>query len=192
MLSLLLDCHELPERIRKGHDTPFPVRRVEIPKPDGEMRKLGIPMGQPSSKKNKTTIRHQFDRFCQKILHDEKVDYIREQEYRKQHEITLNEIPKKELDKVHVLDEYDVEYDHFQVLGYDIAVKDTLIAEALKELSDRKRNVILLSYFMEMSDSDIAKEMQLVRETIYLHRKGSIKILKKIIEEIKKDEENEF
>ena len=89
-------------------------------------------------------------------------------------------------------DEYDVEYDHFQVLGYDIAVKDTLIAEALKELSDRKRNVILLSYFMEMSDSDIAKEMQLVRETIYLHRKGSIKILKKIIEEIKKDEENEF
>lgn len=93
---------------------------------------------------------------------------------------------------MHVLDEYDVEYDHFQVLGYDIAVKDTLIAEALKELSDRKRNVILLSYFMEMSDSDIAKEMQLVRENIYLHRKGSIKILKKIIEEIKKDEENEF
>lgn len=39
---------------------------------------------------------------------------------------------------MHVLDEYDVEYDHFQVLGYDIAVKDTLIAEALKELSDRK------------------------------------------------------
>ena len=34
--------------------------------------------------------------------------------------------------------------------------------------------------------------MQLVRENIYLHRKGSIKILKKIIEEIKKDEENEF
>ena len=33
-------------------------------------------MGQPSSKKNEMTIRHQFDRFCQKILHDEKVDYI--------------------------------------------------------------------------------------------------------------------
>lgn len=40
-------------------------------------------MGQPSSKKNKMTIRHQFDRLCQKILHDEKVDYIREQEYRR-------------------------------------------------------------------------------------------------------------
>lgn len=35
--------HELTERIRKGKYTPFPVRRVEIPKPDGGVRKLGIP-----------------------------------------------------------------------------------------------------------------------------------------------------
>lgn len=34
---------ELTERIRKGHYTPSPVRRVEIPKPDGGIRKLGIP-----------------------------------------------------------------------------------------------------------------------------------------------------
>ena len=35
--------HELTERIRKGHYTPSPVRRAEIPKPDGGVRKLGIP-----------------------------------------------------------------------------------------------------------------------------------------------------
>ena len=35
--------HELTERIWKGHYTPSPVRRVEIPKPDGGVRKLGIP-----------------------------------------------------------------------------------------------------------------------------------------------------
>ena len=35
--------HELTERIRKGHYTPSPVRRVGIPKPDGGVRKLGIP-----------------------------------------------------------------------------------------------------------------------------------------------------
>ena len=34
---------ELLERIRKGHYTPSAVRRVEIPKLDGGMRKLGIP-----------------------------------------------------------------------------------------------------------------------------------------------------
>ena len=35
--------NELIDRIRSGHYTPQPVRRVEIPKPDGGMRKLGIP-----------------------------------------------------------------------------------------------------------------------------------------------------
>ena len=35
--------HELVERIRKGNYTPKPVRRMEIPKPDGGVRKLGIP-----------------------------------------------------------------------------------------------------------------------------------------------------
>ena len=35
--------HELVQKIRSGHYTPFPVRRVEIPKPDGGVRKLGIP-----------------------------------------------------------------------------------------------------------------------------------------------------
>ena len=34
---------ELVDKIRKGHYTPSPVRRVEIPKPDGGIRKLGIP-----------------------------------------------------------------------------------------------------------------------------------------------------
>ena len=35
--------HELTERIRRGKYTPSPVRRVEIPKPEVGIRKLGIP-----------------------------------------------------------------------------------------------------------------------------------------------------
>ena len=35
--------NELVQKIRRGHYTPSPVRRKEIPKPDGGIRKLGIP-----------------------------------------------------------------------------------------------------------------------------------------------------
>ena len=35
--------HELIDRIKRGKYTPSPVKRVEIPKPDGGVRKLGIP-----------------------------------------------------------------------------------------------------------------------------------------------------
>ena len=73
-----------------------------------------------------------------------------------------------------------MENSHFTVHGYDIEVKDTLIAEALQALSERKRNVILLSYFLEMSDADIASER--VRSTVHEHRTRSLEILRKIME----------
>ena len=41
-----------------------------------------------------------------------------------------------------------------------------MIAEALHTLTEKKRNVVLLSYFMDMSDADIARKMNLVRSTI--------------------------
>ena len=61
-------------------------------------------------------------------------------------------------------------------------VKDTLIAEALQVLPKRKRNVILRSYFLEMSDEDIIREMNLVRSTVHEHRTRSLEILRKIME----------
>ena len=43
-LQWLKEHHqELTDRIRRGKYTPQPVKRVEIPKPDGGIRKLGIP-----------------------------------------------------------------------------------------------------------------------------------------------------
>lgn len=123
-------------------------------------------MGQPSSK-DEMTIRHQFDRLCQMALKGEAVNYYKHMDYRRKHEVAFSELSEKELSKLFTMDEYGTEYHHFEVHGYDIEVKNTLIAEALKELTERKRNVILLSYFMEMSDADIAREMNLVRSTIH-------------------------
>ena len=81
------------------------------------------------------------------------------------------------------MDKYDLEIYRFQVLDYDIEVTDTLIAEALHTLTEKKRNVVLLSYFMDMSDADIARKMNLVRSTISEHRKRSLELMRKIMEE---------
>jgi len=140
-------------------------------------------MGQPSSK-DEMTVRHQFDRLCQMALKGEAVNYYKHMDYRRKHEVTFSELSEKELSKLFTMDEYGIENHHFEVHGYDIEVKNTLIAEALKELTERKRNVILLSYFMEMSDADIAREMNLVRSIIHEHRTRSLEILRKIMEGI--------
>lgn len=140
-------------------------------------------MGQPSSK-DEMTVRHQFDRLCQMALKGEAVNYYKHMDYRRKHEVTFSELSEKELSKLFTMDEHGTENHHFEVHGYDIEVKNALIAEALKELTERKRNVILLSFFMEMSDADIAREMNLVRSTIHEHRTRSLEILRKIMEGI--------
>lgn len=126
------------------------------------------------------TIRHRFDRLCQMSLKGEAINYYRHMDYRREHEAMFSELSEKELNQLFVMDEYGVENSHFTVHGYDIEVKDTLIAEALQALSERKRNVILLSYFLEMSDADIASER--VRSTVHEHRTRSLEILRKIME----------
>lgn len=80
-------------------------------------------------------------------------------------------------------DEYDLETRIFQVLGYDVEVKDALIVEALKLLSDKKRDVVLLAYYLDMSDTEIAKLLNLRQSTIHYHRTSSLKSLKEFLEE---------
>lgn len=115
-------------------------------------------------------------------LKGEAVNYYKHMDYRRKHEVSISEVSEKELSRFFTMDEYEVENHQFQVLGYDIEVRDALIAEALKNLPEKKRNVILLSYFMEMSDADIAREMNVVRSTIHEHRKRSLEILKTVME----------
>ena len=79
-------------------------------------------------------------------------------------------------------DEYDLDTCKFRVLGYDIEVKDALIAEALKFLSEKKREVVLMSYYLDMSDTEIAKHLDLRQSTIHYHRTSSLKTLKEFLE----------
>ena len=141
-----------------------------------------------SSKEKMRTVRHQFDYFCKKILHGEKVNYEREMEYRGKHEISFSQLTQEELGQLNSMDEYTAEEAMFRVLDYDVVVKDDLISEALKTLPEKKRNVILLSFFMDMTDTEIAKRMNLVRSTIHHHRVSSLRTLKKVMEEIKNEE----
>ena len=141
-----------------------------------------------SSSEKQSRIRKQFDSFCKTLLKTEIIDYERERSYRLKHEVSFSELTQEELSRMTNTDEYIVESEVFRVLDYDVEVKDELIGEALKYLPEKKRNVILLSFFMDMTDTEIAKHMNLVRSTIHHHRVSSLQALKKIMEGIRNGE----
>ena len=132
-----------------------------------------------SSFQDEQTVRHQFDSLCKLALKSEVINYEKHMAYRQKYEVMLSELSEKELSRLFIMEEHEMETHRFQVLGYDIEVKDALIAEALQTLTEKKRNVVLLSYFMDMSDADIAREMNLVRSTINEHRRRSLELMRK-------------
>ena len=139
-------------------------------------------MEQSSSGRNETNL-HRFDSYCKKILKNEAIDCYREIQKHRQREIFFSELSEKEWKQLYMEDEYDLDTCNFRVLGYDVEVKDALIAEALNLLSDKKREVVLLAYFLDMSDTEIAKLLNLRQSTIHYHRTSSLKSLKEFLEE---------
>lgn len=129
----------------------------------------------PSQKK---TVTHQFDSICRKVLRDESRNYKKQMPRRAEREINLSALSETELAQLYETDEYPSDSVIFDVLEYRVAVKDDRLAEALTALPGKKRDVVLLSYFLELSDTEIAQIFRVVSSTIHRRRTSSLKELK--------------
>ena len=142
------------------------------------------------SDKDIARIRDQFDVLCKKLLGLESKSYLYAIMKRAQKELTFSDLTEAELDSFSVTDEYPSDSTRYQVLGFDIDVRDDLLVEALNALTPRKREIILLSYFMDMSDGAIARLMKNDRSTVTYHRTSAMEMLKKFMKQEDKPYEN--
>ena len=69
----------------------------------------------------------------------------------------------------------------FEVMGIPVVVTGNLLADAIAQLPEEKRNVILLSYFLGMSDREISERMNVVRQTISKRRLVTLNELRKYL-----------
>jgi RNA polymerase sigma factor (sigma-70 family) len=125
----------------------------------------------PSQKK---TVRHQFDSFCRKVLREEARDYIRAIKKLAEREVSFSELSEEQMERLCVQDKYPSEQHHFDVQGYHVVIEDNRLAEALSSLSDEQRDIVLLSYFLDMNDREISERLNIVRSTVQYRRTSSI------------------
>ena len=71
----------------------------------------------------------------------------------------------------------------FSVCGIDIRVLDDGLAEALKKLPERKRNTLLMYYFLEMTESEIANLQKITQSGVFKNRHHALETMKKILKE---------
>ena len=97
-------------------------------------------------------IRHTFDAFCKKVLRNEARDYLDEIARKHSREISLSGLPVEVMAQLAVYDRYFAEDSAFHILGCTVYVDSSELAQAIAALPKDKQEVILLFYFLEMSD----------------------------------------
>ena len=118
-----------------------------------------------------------------KVVRSVVKDYYKELNRRKNKEISFSELPDVLIDKMAVWDDYETDYTIFSVCGIDIRVLDDELAEALKQLSERNRETLLMYYFLEMNNEEIAKKQNISRSGVFQNRHNSLALMNKLLKE---------
>lgn len=66
----------------------------------------------------------------------------------------------------------------FQVFGSEVRVHDERLGEAIMKLSEKQRNILLMFYFLEMSDAEISEVLGIARCTVYRNRMRSLDFIR--------------
>jgi RNA polymerase sigma factor (sigma-70 family) len=126
------------------------------------------------------TIAQAFDSYCKKILKYIARDFYVKQRRQREHEKTFSCLSAQELAQLTATDEYFKDAYRFSVLDYEIGVTNEQLAKALSALPADRREIVLLSYFLDMNDGEIADKLNLVRRTVAYRRASTLQKLKNI------------
>lgn len=126
-------------------------------------------------------IRHTFDAFCKKVLRNEARDYLDELARQRNREISFSDLPVEVMEQLSVCDDYFADDRTFDVLGNTVQIASDELAEVIAALPKQKRDIILLSYFLDMPDSEIAKALNMVRSSVAYRRSATLKLLRELM-----------
>lgn len=127
-------------------------------------------------------ISNQFGCFCSRVLKNEAYNIYAEYERQKGREKFFGELTNNELLQLSSEDRYFSDEYIFNVLDKEIVVIGNFLAKALQQLPPHKRDVILLSYFAGMSDTEIGRQFNTIQQTISKRRKSTLKLLRDYFE----------
>ena len=123
-----------------------------------------------------------FDAFCKAVIRNESTDQLRVLARRAAREINLSELSNNDLVRLQQTDQYHPESITLWVRGHQIQVEDLMLGRALQSLTPHKREVILLSYFLEHSDIQIGKLLHMNPRTVCYRRSAALERLKLLLE----------
>lgn len=116
-----------------------------------------------------------------RVMEGEALYYLRQLKRQQEQEVCFSDLTSKERNQLSVYDDL-LEMNYFRVMGTDVPVRDEDINDALKRLPERKRMIIFMAFFLDMTEQEIADYYHLVQSTVHYHKAESLRMLKNILE----------
>lgn len=130
----------------------------------------------------KDRIECQFDAYCKRTLSNAIKDAYRKKTLRQDNEVSFDKVSKKELNHFTVNDTYDILTNYITVLNFTVEIEHDILYEALLALKQKNRNIVILRYWLDMTDREIAELLKLSKSTVNETRIRTVEKLKKIME----------
>lgn len=128
-------------------------------------------------------IRLQFDCLARKVVDTTVKDYNRVLGRRAKKEIPFCELPDMEVEKLGFVEEYPDDYITFSVFGTEVKVFDEKLRESIKELTEQRRDILLMSYYLEIPDVQISEILNMTRSSVYRNRMKTLELIREMLEE---------
>ena len=125
-----------------------------------------------------------FDSFCKAVIRNESIDAFRELAHRREHEVEFSALPPGELASLQAEDPYGSYKKAFRVHGYIVEVCDRSLGEILDYIPSAQRDIVLLSYFLDYSDYEISKLLNMNKNTVQYRRNATLRRLRQLLEDL--------
>ena len=125
-----------------------------------------------------------FIAFCRTVIRNEAINAHKQMMARAEKEVPLSTLSHSELSKLYYEDTYHLYRKTYYVQGNPVHVNDQSLGEVLQYLSPQRRDVILLTYFLDYSDADIARLLRISSPTVNDRKNAALKKLKEMLEEL--------
>jgi RNA polymerase sigma factor (sigma-70 family) len=128
----------------------------------------------------------EYGALIKRALDNERKNFFRDTERQADKQTPFGELDGDRVESVEderASEAFELIESEFRVMKYSVAVRDALLREALSKLDETKRDIILMAFWLEMSDREISDETGISLRTVNNIRNRSYKELREILEE---------
>ena len=123
-----------------------------------------------------------FDSFCMTIIENASKSIHKQLSNQAKREKSLADLTQEETAEIAVYDAYETDAETFSINGEVITIHNPTLAAAMRSISPKLRDVILLFYFLEKSEPQIGRILSLGTSGVHKRHKKSLDQLREIME----------